>query len=217
MSSPHLTLDRYQGLNGGGGSWRLPGTAGEGHRTVSRAYINEILTEPPPLIYTDDTAMAMSLTESLLACEGFSGQDMAARFAHGYQTGPYRGYGPSIVDVFHGVLAGTPWDEAASRQHGGQGSFGNGAAMRVAPVALWTGGNGYHSAEWRPTPPGSPTPMPSGWREQSYRPWRHATPSLPRRARCRHRWDPHRPRLPGPHRRLPLPPRNPSLLPRLGR
>src|SRR5690606_38355220 len=30
-----------------------------------------------------------------------------------------------------------PWDEAAGRQFGGGGSFGNGAAMRVAPVALW--------------------------------------------------------------------------------
>ena len=29
------------------------------------------------------------------------------------------------------------WDEVAGRLFGGQGSFGNGGAMRVAPVGIW--------------------------------------------------------------------------------
>lgn len=110
----------------------------EGHRHVSDTYIEQVLISPPRLIYTDDTAMTISLAESLLACDGFSGSDMAQRFARDYRDEPHRGYGRNIVGVFEKVGRGVPWDEAALRQFGGEGSYGNGAAMRVSPVALWT-------------------------------------------------------------------------------
>jgi len=42
-----------------------------------------------------------------------------------------------VVEVFEKVMRGVRWDQAARQQFGGQGSYGNGAAMRVAPVALW--------------------------------------------------------------------------------
>jgi ADP-ribosylglycohydrolase len=35
------------------------------------------------------------------------------------------------------VIFGEPWLSVTSRQFGGQGAFGNGAAMRVAPLGAW--------------------------------------------------------------------------------
>jgi poly(ADP-ribose) glycohydrolase ARH3 len=109
----------------------------EGHSNVSPAYLDEVVTDPPPLYYTDDTAMTFAVAESLLASGGFSGSDLATRFVAEYEAGPHRGYGAGVVTVFDRVARGIPWEEAARRQFGGQGSYGNGAAMRVTPVALW--------------------------------------------------------------------------------
>jgi poly(ADP-ribose) glycohydrolase ARH3 len=39
--------------------------------------------------------------------------------------------------AFGNVLRGMNWEVAAKAQFGGSGSYGNGGAMRVAPVALW--------------------------------------------------------------------------------
>jgi poly(ADP-ribose) glycohydrolase ARH3 len=89
------------------------------------------------MIYTDDTVMAIWLAESLLAVDGFDGADMSMRFAEGYQREPHRGYGANVIDVFSRVLRGFDWRETARSQFGGTGSYGNGAAMRVAPVALF--------------------------------------------------------------------------------
>ena len=109
----------------------------EGHPQVSQTYIDEIRTDPRSMIYTDDTVMATWLAESLLAVDGFDGADMSMRFAEGYQREPHRGYGANVIDVFSRVLRGFDWRETARSQFGGTGSYGNGAAMRVASVALF--------------------------------------------------------------------------------
>lgn len=134
-----VTLDdRYRGLMVGIAIGDALGRPVEGHRQVSESYIEEIMTRPPSLSYTDDTAMAISVAESLLACDGFDGADMARRFADTYFDEPWRGYGSGVIDVFERVHRGANWAHAASRQFDGAGSYGNGAAMRVAPVALWS-------------------------------------------------------------------------------
>jgi poly(ADP-ribose) glycohydrolase ARH3 len=109
----------------------------EGHPQVSQSYIDEIRVDPRSMIYTDDTVMTIWLAESLLATDGFDGADMSMRFAEGYQREPHRGYGANVIDVFSRVLRGFDWSETARSQFGGTGSYGNGAAMRVAPVALF--------------------------------------------------------------------------------
>jgi poly(ADP-ribose) glycohydrolase ARH3 len=109
----------------------------EGHQQVSESYIDEIRTNPRSMVYTDDTVMTIWLAESLLAADGFDGADMSMRFAEGYQREPHRGYGANVIDVFSRVLRGFDWRETARSQFGGTGSYGNGAAMRVAPVALF--------------------------------------------------------------------------------
>jgi poly(ADP-ribose) glycohydrolase ARH3 len=85
--------------------------------------------------YTDDTQMMIALAESLAERGGFDGTDMAARFVADYD--PRRGYGPGTVRALRLLRGGVPWQEAGRRLFGGNGSFGNGAAMRAAPIGVF--------------------------------------------------------------------------------
>ena len=83
--------------------------------------------------------MARSVCESFIAHKGFNASDMADRFTKSYYKEPGRGYGSGVVSIFE------QWDKCGTEenvykpgrdQFAGSGSYGNGAAMRVAPVAL---------------------------------------------------------------------------------
>jgi poly(ADP-ribose) glycohydrolase ARH3 len=87
------------------------------------------------LIYTDDTHMTIGIAESLIESKGFNGEHMAQTFIRNYEAEPWRGYGPGPPRIFRMIKSGEAWDSAASRLYWG-GSFGNGSAMRVAPVGL---------------------------------------------------------------------------------
>jgi len=90
-----------------------------------------------PWPWTDDTAMALSLLR-ILDLHGRVDQDaLAAAFAHAYAADPYRCYGASMHDVLRAVGEGQAWASVTGRQFGGMGSWGNGAAMRVAPLGAW--------------------------------------------------------------------------------
>uniref|UniRef100_A0A8C4QQM5 ADP-ribosylhydrolase ARH3 n=1 Tax=Eptatretus burgeri TaxID=7764 RepID=A0A8C4QQM5_EPTBU len=92
------------------------------------------------LRYTDDTAMTRSVAGSLIVHEKFVAEDMALRFAKEFQKDPCRGYSPGISNLFEKLLqrnlTGGEVFRPAEEQFQGKGSYGNGAAMRVAPVAL---------------------------------------------------------------------------------
>lgn len=88
-----------------------------------------------PWNYTDDSEMAFSIVEEL-AEDGTIRQDrLAMRFANRMQ--PTRGYGAGTHDILTGILAGKPWRGLAYSGFRGAGSFGNGAAMRVAPLGAY--------------------------------------------------------------------------------
>lgn len=88
-----------------------------------------------PWHYTDDTSMALSIYETL-RLHGFIHQDeLAVSFAGYYERG--RGYGLSIHHFVHAILNGQHWREASFSIFEGQGSWGNGGAMRVAPVGAY--------------------------------------------------------------------------------
>jgi poly(ADP-ribose) glycohydrolase ARH3 len=84
--------------------------------------------------YTDDTQMMIGVAKSLAACGGFNGEDMARCFVDNYE--PHRGYGGGARLVLSALAQGCPWDRAATIVFP-DGSFGNGAAMRVAPVGVF--------------------------------------------------------------------------------
>ena len=87
--------------------------------------------------WTDDTHMMIGVAESLIANKGFNGEHMAWTFIKNWEREPWRGYGPGPPRVFRMIKSGIAWNEAAKQLYGGMGSFGNGAAMRVAPVGLF--------------------------------------------------------------------------------
>ncbi len=85
--------------------------------------------------YTDDTEMMIGVAESLVANRGFNAEDLARRFVANYD--PSRGYGPGTKEVLRRLSEGESWEEASKKVFGGAGSYGNGAAMRVAPVGVF--------------------------------------------------------------------------------
>ncbi|RCV64330.1 poly(ADP-ribose) glycohydrolase ARH3 [Methanophagales archaeon] len=85
--------------------------------------------------YTDDTEMMIGIAESLIANKGFNGADMALKFIRNYNV--KRGYGPGTKEVLRRIREGESWAEASEKLFGGKGSYGNGAAMRIAPVGLF--------------------------------------------------------------------------------
>lgn len=91
--------------------------------------------------YTDDTAMMIGVAESLIAWKGFNGEDMAGRFVKNYEGEPWRGYGWGPPVIFNMIRSGRRWEEMLDREIYPGGSFGNGAAMRVAPVGLFYSGD----------------------------------------------------------------------------
>ncbi|GGT25261.1 hydrolase [Streptomyces tanashiensis] len=94
---------------------------------------------PEPLWrWSDDTAQALVLVRELTEGGGTVDQDrLALRLAEAYAGDTHRGYGASMHDVLRRIGAGEAWRVVVSGQFGGQGSWGNGAAMRVAPLGAW--------------------------------------------------------------------------------
>ncbi len=100
------------------------------HKT--RAGLEARQLPPGPWGFTDDTNMALSIF-AILQEHGAIDQDALARdFARRF--GPGRGYGPGMHRLLPRLAEGAPWREEAGSLFGGEGSLGNGAAMRVAPV-----------------------------------------------------------------------------------
>ncbi|NBE84318.1 ADP-ribosylglycohydrolase family protein [Micromonospora rubida] len=89
----------------------------------------------PPWQWTDDTEMACSVLAELAGAGEVDRDRLALAFAH--RCEPYRGYGPGAVTILRLIRTGTPWPVAAASAFDGQGSCGNGAAMRVGPLGAW--------------------------------------------------------------------------------
>ena len=84
--------------------------------------------------YTDDTEMTILLAESLLEHGSVREDRLAETFLAGCD--PARGYGAGTLEVLAQWRRGVPVGLPAGNLFGGQGSRGNGAAMRIAPVAV---------------------------------------------------------------------------------
>jgi poly(ADP-ribose) glycohydrolase ARH3 len=84
--------------------------------------------------YTDDTQMAIALAESLLELGSIDALALGRAFADAHD--PRRGYGSGTTEVLWLVRSGLHPHDAAGSLFRGEGSQGNGAAMRVAPVAV---------------------------------------------------------------------------------
>ncbi len=85
--------------------------------------------------YTDDTEMALSIFEILGARGGIDQDRLAEAFARRFD--PRRGYGGMAQVLLRAIGGGEPWRQASYSAFAGQGSMGNGGAMRVAPVGAY--------------------------------------------------------------------------------
>jgi len=98
----------------------------------------------PPGTWSDDGAQALCLLASLLECGGFEANDFGQRLLNWYEQG-YLAVDSRVFDVgittaaaLRAIRAGTPALKAGLR---GEHDNGNGALMRVLPLALWHRGS----------------------------------------------------------------------------
>jgi len=90
---------------------------------------------PAPWPWTDDTEMACSVFAVLRRHGAVDQWDLVQSFAQRHDFD--RGYGPAMNRLLRLVRQGQPWGTLANGLFEGQGSWGNGAAMRVAPLGAW--------------------------------------------------------------------------------
>jgi ADP-ribosylglycohydrolase len=90
---------------------------------------------PPPWRYTDDTEMALSIVRQLEERGTIEQDSLAIQFAE--QMHVERGYGQGTYAILRGVLEGGAWRQLSRSGFRGMGSFGNGAAMRSAPLGAY--------------------------------------------------------------------------------
>jgi len=96
------------------------------------------ISQVKELIYTDDTAMAIGLAESLIERKGIDQQHLGDTFYKNFVREPWRGYASGPPSIFSLVRrTGISYVHAAKTLFGGEGSLGNGAAMRITPVGLF--------------------------------------------------------------------------------
>ena len=94
-----------------------------------------IVSDPPlaQLSYTDDTQMAIGVADCLARHGRIDPDQLARTFADNFDR--TRGYGPGAATILVGINRGHRWQDLVTSVYP-NGSYGNGAAMRVAPVGL---------------------------------------------------------------------------------
>ncbi|MGW2202893.1 ADP-ribosylglycohydrolase family protein [Streptomyces sp. NPDC001774] len=85
--------------------------------------------------WTDDTEMACSVLAVLARHDRIDQDALAHSFAEHHDFD--RGYGPAVNRMLRLIREGGDWRELAAALFNGQGSWGNGAAMRIAPLGAW--------------------------------------------------------------------------------
>ncbi|WP_093865136.1 ADP-ribosylglycohydrolase family protein [Streptomyces sp. TLI_053] len=129
MTIPHPgpALDALEGLSVGdalGAQFFVPATV--------RAHLAARTTPPGPWPWTDDTEMACSVHAAHTERGAIDVFDLTRAFARRHDFD--RGYGPAANRLLRLVREGGDARELASALFDGQRSYGNGAAMRVAPL-----------------------------------------------------------------------------------
>jgi ADP-ribosylglycohydrolase len=82
---------------------------------------------------SDDTQLTLATCESIIQAGKVSPEHIAGRFLHWYRARWITGMGSSTLKALRDLDAGAHWALAGAR---GEMSAGNGAAMRIAPLAF---------------------------------------------------------------------------------
>ena len=89
-----------------------------------------------PWLWTDDTAMTLEIVANLREFGEIDPDALARGLARRYAAEPNRGYGGAMFQLLPAIGAGD-WRIEAPQLFEGTGSFGNGAAMRAAPIGAY--------------------------------------------------------------------------------
>jgi ADP-ribosylglycohydrolase len=123
-----------------------------GRRDIVGDYLRNRRLQDAPWNWTDDTNMAISIFDCLKKFGKIEQDELVQSFAQHYHRS--RGYGAGAHRLIEQIKSGADWREASKSMFGGSGSFGNGAAMRVAPLGAYFADdmdalidNAHHSAE----------------------------------------------------------------------
>ncbi|MBB5378550.1 ADP-ribosylglycohydrolase [Deinococcus metalli] len=94
-------------------------------------------TAPPevelPWAFTDDTQFTLATCEAILAAEAVRPDGLAQAFVRWYQARQFTGVGSSTLKALRDLEAGAHWALSGAR---GERAAGNGAAIRIAPLAF---------------------------------------------------------------------------------
>jgi ADP-ribosylglycohydrolase len=90
-----------------------------------------------PWFHTDDTEMAISLVAVLKSHGSVDCDALSKRFVRRFERDPDRGYGSMTRVQLREIMRGAKWQVMSASAFGGQGSMGNGSAMRVAPLGAY--------------------------------------------------------------------------------
>lgn len=85
--------------------------------------------------YTDDTQMALSIYKQVHLYGEIRQDELAQSFAEHFD--PKRGYGMGARHLLKRVKQGHDWRPLSKQLFRGEGSFGNGGAMRIAPLGAF--------------------------------------------------------------------------------
>jgi len=88
---------------------------------------------PSRLAFSDDTQLTTATCESIIERRRVEPENLASNFARWFVEGRIRGIGASTLKAMRDLVAGNHWALAGSR---GEYAAGNGAAMRIAPLAF---------------------------------------------------------------------------------
>ncbi len=136
------TLHRYRGALLGLAAGDALGTSLEFAAPGTFAPLADMIGGGPfglnPGQWTDDTAMALCLAESLIECRGFDPRDQVRRYLRWYREGHLSSTGVCF-DIGNTVRAALHAYECGGEPFSGSAdprSAGNGSLMRLAPVPL---------------------------------------------------------------------------------
>lgn len=108
-----------------------------GEENLMKSYIQEKIVPESSLDFTDDTIMAIAVFKSLEKFGKINQDFLAEEFTKNYYLDMNRGYGPSMHQYFRAVKNRDSWKAISYSKFEGQGSMGNGGAMRASVVGAY--------------------------------------------------------------------------------
>jgi ADP-ribosylglycohydrolase len=118
---------------------------GECFFSLPQDAIDQQVLPDSPWRWTDDTHMALSIVEVLHNFGRITQDELARSFAKRFLQEPWRGYAGGAQRLLSLYAQGADWREEAPKLFNG-GSYGNGGAMRAAPIGAFFAGDPVRAA-----------------------------------------------------------------------